>query len=282
MEIRLGRFDSVTIAIVREEDPTLLELAIRGRTESPKGAVYIEIPEKLLSLYLDILLYFRCKFHHYLNGAYTYYIWNVKDDSGNPIEDKVPAYATSIEGVGALILSPDLTKVLLVWEYGKWKMVTGAMKAGESPVATLRREIQEEVGLEIMDDVCRVGGWHISRSRFNEINDNFTAFVVVAKSEKFTVDNVEIKDARWFNCNELLLRIDISKIPENDPTSASVDGPANAGASCGEFSAPKGLDTKFSWIALRFLSRYRQSQNVYTVLSNVPYVDPTGKYTLYI
>ena len=30
----------------------------------------------------------------------------------------VPAYATSIEGVGALVLSPDEKRVLLVWEYG--------------------------------------------------------------------------------------------------------------------------------------------------------------------
>lgn len=266
MEIRLGRFDSVTIAIINEVDPTLLELALHGRTESPKGAVYIEIPEKLLSLYLDRLLYFHCKFHHFQNGAYTYYIWNVKDESGNPIEDKVPAYATSIEGVGGIIMSPDNTKVLLVWEYGKWKLVTGSMKAGESPIATLRREIKEEVGLEITNNITRVGGWQISRSRYNEINDNFTAFVVQATSENFTVDNVEIKNAQWFNYHQLLFMIDISKIPETDPTSASVDG----------------FGTKFSWIALRFLSRHLQNQSVYMPHNEDPYVDSTGKYTLYI
>ena len=39
----------------------------------------------------------------------------------------VPCYATSIEGVGALVLSPDEKKVLLVWEYGNCKPLSGAV-----------------------------------------------------------------------------------------------------------------------------------------------------------
>lgn len=268
MEVRPGRFDSVTIAIVAENKVTTRQLCLEilERTVAPKGAIYIEIPAKQLSRYLPTLNDFDIKFHHFQNNAYTYYIWKVKDESGNPIEDKVPVYATSIEGVGGLILSPDLMKVLLVWEYGKWKLVTGAMKAGESPVDTLRREMTEEVGLEFTDNITRIGGWHISKARFDAVNDNFTAFVVQATSENFAVDGIEIKKAQWFNCDQLLFRIDVSKIPDKDPTSASVEG----------------FETKFSWIALRFLSRYRQNQSVYITHNEVPYVDPTGKYTLYI
>ena len=55
-------------------------------------------------------------------GEHVYYRW-----FGDPGHDMVPCYATSIEGVGALVLSPDEKKVLLVWEYGNWKPVSGAV-----------------------------------------------------------------------------------------------------------------------------------------------------------
>ena len=48
-----------------------------------------------------------------------YYRWN-----GDAAHDMVPAYSTSIEG-GGLVLSPDESKVLLIWEYGNWKPITG-------------------------------------------------------------------------------------------------------------------------------------------------------------
>ena len=41
------------------------------------------------------------------------------------------------------------TRVLLVWEYGCWKMPTGAVDAGEGMLAALRREVGEEVGCEV-------------------------------------------------------------------------------------------------------------------------------------
>lgn len=50
---------------------------------------------------------------------------------GESHEDIVPSYATAIEGISALLLSPDEKKVLLIWERGNWKTVTGAVESGE-------------------------------------------------------------------------------------------------------------------------------------------------------
>ena len=43
-----------------------------------------------------------------------------------------------------------------------------------------------------------------SRARDGLVNDNFTAFVVVAKDETFKEDTSEITTAHWFNWRELL------------------------------------------------------------------------------
>ena len=57
----------------------------------------------------------------------------------------VPCYATSIEGVGALVLSPDPEKkVLLVWEYATGSHSCGAVDQGESILEAAGREAGEE------------------------------------------------------------------------------------------------------------------------------------------
>jgi len=118
----------------------------------------------------------------------------------------VPHYATSIEGVGALVLSPDEKKILLVWEYGNWKPVSGAVDEGESVLYTVAREMYEEVGLKVDDTFApvSVGGWQMAKARDARINDNFRAFVVRAASEDFMADNNEIETARWFDTTALL------------------------------------------------------------------------------
>ena len=35
-----------------------------------------------------------------------------------------------------------------MWEYGNWKLVTGAVDEGESTIAGLGRELHEEVGAQ--------------------------------------------------------------------------------------------------------------------------------------
>ena len=121
--------------------------------------------------------------------------------------DMVPEYATSIEGVTAVMLSPDMTKVLLVWERGSWATAGGAVNPGECKMAALAREIREEVNVEVdetWDGVCYLGGWQAGRARDNLVNDNFSGFVVRLKSEDFQPDMGEIREARWFSIAQLL------------------------------------------------------------------------------
>ena len=114
---------------------------------------------------------------------------------------KVPVYGSSIEGVTGLVLSPDETKVLLVFERGGWATPGGAVDLEDASILhALKREVREEVGVDI--DLTWTGqvllfGWHESRSRERELNDNFKAFAVRASSEEFQMDGVEITAAEW-------------------------------------------------------------------------------------
>jgi hypothetical protein len=54
---------------------------------------------------------------------YMFYLWLDK-----ALQNPVPVYATAIEGVVCLLLSPDEKKFLTVWERGCWSMVGGAVK----------------------------------------------------------------------------------------------------------------------------------------------------------
>ena len=111
-------------------------------------AVYVAVPELSTSTEALRTLYARgFRYHHYHAATsveqpaeHVYYTW-----AGDPKDDLVPSYATSAEGVAAYLLSPDESRVLLVWEYGKWKPVSGHVDRSELSVRAAERELWEEV-----------------------------------------------------------------------------------------------------------------------------------------
>jgi 8-oxo-dGTP pyrophosphatase MutT (NUDIX family) len=189
----------------------------------------------------------------------------------------VPCYATSIEGVGALVLSPDESKVLLVWEYGQWKPVTGAVDAGESKITSLARELGEEVGSELdLSFAPRyLGGWQISKARDKLTNDNFSSFVVRAKTADFAVDGKEIVAAKWFDRTELMAAFKAAGSPQPMGTITLEDPERELGER-----------TKVSTNALNWLANYEsgasllvrlQSRNGFQQIMNIGGTAPPVK-----
>ena len=127
---------------------------------------------------------------------------------GIGVKGMVPSYSTSIEGATAICLSPDGTKVLLVWERLCWTTPGGAVDPGECKVEALRRELMELLGAELDEnaEMQYVGGWSKGRARDNISNDSFSCFVVHVKSEHLQVDNLEIQEADWFEWKPLLAK----------------------------------------------------------------------------
>ena len=116
------------------------------------------------------------------------------------------AAGTSIEGATAVLLSPDENKCLLVWERGAWGTPGGAVDGGECKAQTVEREISEEVNAEVdlSWGAFYLGGWQAGRARDGLMNDNFSAFVVRLKNEKYKADGQEIQKVRFFPWREVL------------------------------------------------------------------------------
>jgi len=202
--------------------------ALTQAEEGAKTAVYVGVPDDhtLCGGIVAALRTRGFRFHHFHEegpgspaGELIYYRW------AGAGQDMVPSYATALEGIGVIVLSPERDAVLLAWEYGNWKMVTGNVDAGESMVETVRREVREEVGLEVEEEMTLLGGWQAARSRDKSVNNIFCVFAATAKSREAKVDGVEVTDARWFPLASLPTLQELSqaaKVP-NKPFSMDWD-----------------------------------------------------------
>eukprot|EP01119_Soliformovum_irregulare_P005772 TRINITY_DN17523_c0_g1_i1.p1 TRINITY_DN17523_c0_g1~~TRINITY_DN17523_c0_g1_i1.p1 ORF type:complete len:257 (-),score=70.89 TRINITY_DN17523_c0_g1_i1:40-810(-) len=197
--IKKGRYGNTEILIKSGmKDKDLVALMAKEEKKNDKSAVFLFVPEYMMPNHLQTILSRHYKLHrtqqmgNILN--YVYYKWTAKG------VDKVPAYASSVEGVTALILSPDEKKMLIVKEGQQfWKFVSGSVEQGETALEAIVREIQEEVGLEVDQEkpVFYLGGWNKKRVRFGCINDNFSCYVLKATSEDLKLDVTEIREAMW-------------------------------------------------------------------------------------
>eukprot|EP00746_Dinoflagellata_sp_MGD_P020876 gnl/MRDRNA2_/MRDRNA2_148683_c0_seq1.p1 gnl/MRDRNA2_/MRDRNA2_148683_c0~~gnl/MRDRNA2_/MRDRNA2_148683_c0_seq1.p1 ORF type:complete len:376 (+),score=53.51 gnl/MRDRNA2_/MRDRNA2_148683_c0_seq1:75-1202(+) len=175
----------------------------------PGAAFYVSVSETSDAL-PDIVKWCQMhglRFHHYHMHSpeqgpseYVYYKWHGQG------KDLVPPYTTSDEGVGVLTLSPDEREVLLVWEYGCWKMVTGIVDPGEGTFEAATRECFEETGITV-DPAFKpqiVCGVQTIKARDKKVNNSFYAYTLRAKSKDLRLDGVEIKTAKWFPLDALL------------------------------------------------------------------------------
>lgn len=112
--------------------------------EGHKGALWVHVPLDIISHQMATLRSLHFTIHHVdiPREHMVLYRWN-----DPTMENKVPPHATSTQTVGALILSPDEQHVLLVHEYGHWKVVTGTMHGKESILDAAKREAMEEVAV---------------------------------------------------------------------------------------------------------------------------------------
>jgi 8-oxo-dGTP diphosphatase len=103
------------------------------------------------------------------------------------------------QGVTCLILSGD--ELLLVRHtYGRsaWTLSGGGLKKNESKEEAVKREVKEELGLEITPE-------YIGEFTHNPEHKIDTVFCFVARVEKEEpkIDHLEIKEAKWWNINNL-------------------------------------------------------------------------------
>eukprot|EP00930_Biecheleria_cincta_P096900 TRINITY_DN88672_c0_g1_i1.p1 TRINITY_DN88672_c0_g1~~TRINITY_DN88672_c0_g1_i1.p1 ORF type:complete len:366 (-),score=44.93 TRINITY_DN88672_c0_g1_i1:112-1176(-) len=199
-----GPFSSRWLRVVQGDHVEEVLEAVSCAEDGAPSAVYVGIPDeyKHSGPLVAALRARGFRFHHFVDGndrqddapagELIYYRW------AGTGPDMVPSYATALEGVGVLVLSPEKDELLLLWEHGMWKMVTGNVDNSESMVAAVRREVFEEVGLELGEEMSLVGGWQHPRSRDNIVNNIFCVFVTTARTRNIQVDGKEIVEAQWF------------------------------------------------------------------------------------
>lgn len=96
-----------------------------------------------------------------------------------------------------IIYNKDFSKILLIKQYGRDfnVLVAGYVSKGEYLEETVRREVMEEVGLNVID--CK---YNASRY-FEKSNTLICNFIVQVSSENFTL-NGEVDSAEWFSIKD--------------------------------------------------------------------------------
>lgn len=106
-----------------------------------------------------------------------------------------------VHGVKCLIVRGD--ELMLVWHtYGrprKWELPGGGIKRGESPTDAARREVREELGVDLSD--WRYLGDVLGRVHHKR--DTMSCFVTEVDGLEVTPNGAEIAEARWCHRDRL-------------------------------------------------------------------------------
>jgi ADP-ribose pyrophosphatase YjhB (NUDIX family) len=103
------------------------------------------------------------------------------------------------QGVICLIVSGD-ELLLIRHTYGRsaWTLSGGGLKKTETKEEAIKREVKEELGFNITPE-------YIGEFTHNPEHKIDTVFCFVARTEKIEpkIDHLEIKEAKWWNINNL-------------------------------------------------------------------------------
>ena len=207
---------------LEQDDARIHVEGLKWKNGTP-SALYIGISMNAMQA-IDItwLDEYGFRFHHYRppghgasnaaeakptdgTGEMVYFCWPGVGGSDGA-DNKVPGYATTIEGATGVCLTPDGSRMLCVWERGGWSTPGGAVNPGECKLEALQREVREEVGatVDLSRGATMVGGYSKGRARDNTINDSFAAFVVFLKDTTVSVDRNEISECTFLDWRWIL------------------------------------------------------------------------------
>jgi 8-oxo-dGTP diphosphatase len=108
-------------------------------------------------------------------------------------------------GAGALIFDPE-GRILMIRHRVRnaWEYPAGGANGRESPVATCRREVAEEVGLDLPHyRLISIDFWHGMTPNGNLLF-TFAHEVTEAEASRVTPEPLEISDWRWVSRAEAL------------------------------------------------------------------------------
>lgn len=112
-------------------------------------------------------------------------------------------FPTFNSAISTIIFNPDKDKILMIQQYGKPFniLVAGYINKGENATQALLREVQEEVGLDIVNYTYNE---NIYFDKSNTLIHNYISYV---NSETFQIAEEEVDSARWFTIQEAVVEV---------------------------------------------------------------------------
>ena len=203
VNFREEKFGAVTL-LVEEQSEKVLAQALEQFVCEYHAAIYFEIPLSCGLTYPTLRNRFGFKPYRFDLEAQSmvFYRWN----GAGP--DKVPEYATSIEGGCAMVVDETGEMVILVNEPGRgWKFVSEAVHSGELKLEAFLRGMLEELhlSLELKDlPIRKIGGYNQSCARAGRINDSFDIYLVTLPMQaQLTPDGDEVTQYKWVTLESL-------------------------------------------------------------------------------
>ncbi|KAG2263370.1 hypothetical protein Bca52824_070449 [Brassica carinata] len=198
-------YDGVTVTMDEPMDAEVFTHRLRASLslwrEQRKKGIWIKLPLGLANL-VESAVSEGFRYHH----AEPEYLMLVSWISNTP--DTIPANASHIVGVGALVLNKATREVLVVQEKSGyfrdknvWKLPTGVVHEGEDICDGVAREVEEETG--IVADFVEVLSFRQSHKAFlKQKTDLFFLCVLSPRSYDITEQKSEILEAKWMPIKE--------------------------------------------------------------------------------
>ncbi|ESQ55867.1 hypothetical protein EUTSA_v10025945mg [Eutrema salsugineum] len=205
LEGETDNFNGVTVTIEEPMDAEVfterLKASLSHWREEGKKGIWIKLPLKFANL-VEPAVSEGFRYHHAEPDYLMVVSWISQTD------DTIPANASHVVGVGALVINKNTKEVLVVQEksgYFKdknvWKLPTGVVNEGEDICTGVAREVQEETG--IVADFVEVLSFRQSHKSFlKKKSDLFFLCVLSPRSYEITEQKSEILQAKWMPIQE--------------------------------------------------------------------------------
>lgn len=134
-------------------------------------------------------------------------------DGGLKLRQKVRALVVSDDGAFLLVRPHG-------YREGEWTLAGGGVEDGETAQQAMRREIAEELGVELEEELERLpvgnrfiySAEHKARKELDHDGQDAAMFVVrFPRDAQLALQSEEIADARWFTADEALAAFPVVK-----------------------------------------------------------------------
>ncbi len=102
-------------------------------------------------------------------------------------------------GARALVIQDDQVLLIKHTYLSGWHTIGGGVDKGETSLQAVKRELMEEVGIELLEEPTFHGFFHKRKKRW----DDYIALYVCQKVKQNPASSLEIAEQKWFPLHDL-------------------------------------------------------------------------------